>query len=474
MKQIDDAQRELAVPVRTTPSSALRALVVLLICATCWGGCKREDGASQPSKSAASQAAGDGRVLVFAHSFTGRTAVAGREIARMLRGHFEGFSDPPKAFSEAVAEAVRNLPVERTLAELLPSVNLDGVETVFVGFPIWHGQPAPPVFELVNALPLGGKRVVPFFTHLHHAAPEGIARLREAVEARGATWNEPLVLRMPMATTYSEILRRTRRALLARPDIWRTSGPETRAQCDPGPGDGSAALCRIPAGQAWVDVPGLRDGAFDDQYPVLVPVKAFAIGQTEVSVADYAKCVEAGACPPARHTTACTEILGARTDVPVPCVSSIQAKAYCASVGMRLPTLAEWTRAARGDTPDPYPWGATFAFSGRLGNFGETPATAITGYATASPDGGFQSDGYAGLAEGCHFPEGTSRFGVCDLSGNLAELVSPGTLVATDRVVLVGGSWADGEPSSFRVDSGVLIDARLGYEATGFRCAMDL
>jgi sulfatase modifying factor 1 len=83
-----------------------------------------------------------------------------------------------------------------------------------------------------------------------------------------------------------------------------------------------------------------------------VTLKAFEIDQFEVTVADYQRCVQAGACArpdgfdPAAHPT-----------WPAAGLSWTMADGYCRWAGKRLPTEAEWERAARGLNQWVYPWG---------------------------------------------------------------------------------------------------------------------
>jgi formylglycine-generating enzyme required for sulfatase activity len=131
---------------------------------------------------------------------------------------------------------------------------------------------------------------------------------------------------------------------------------------------------------------------------------AFRIGRTEVTNAQYAQCVEAGACTvPSTDSERCHYADASYAEHPVVCVTRAQARAYAAWVGGALPTEAQWLRACQGDDGRTYPWGEV-APDATLVNFdsnvgGTTPVGS--------------------------YPTGASPYGLLDMAGNVWEWAEP-------------------------------------------------
>jgi formylglycine-generating enzyme required for sulfatase activity len=121
-----------------------------------------------------------------------------------------------------------------------------------------------------------------------------------------------------------------------------------------------------------------------------VTLSAFAIDRTEVSQGAYLACVHAGRCSPA----GCGGGTATR-DHPVACVDWFQARTYCAWDHQRLPTEAEWERAARGGADTRvFPWGDEEPTCARANFFdcgrGTWPVGSACG---ASPEGALDMAG---------------------------------------------------------------------------------
>jgi len=202
-----------------------------------------------------------------------------------------------------------------------------------------------------------------------------------------------------------------------------------------------------------------------------VTLSSFWIDRFEVSVADYERCALVGRCEP-RPTSEATRRFD-RPDFPVTRVTWNDAAAYCAFREARLPTEAEFERAARGVTGRRYPWGNLFN-------------TRATNHGRFGWDVTEDADGFVELAPIGSFPDGVTPEGIHDLAGNVAEWVldryapsydaaartdprGPGVGGSNLRVVR-GGSYAQ---PRFRVRGAARAFAEPGERRStlGFRCA---
>ncbi len=145
---------------------------------------------------------------------------------------------------------------------------------------------------------------------------------------------------------------------------------------------------------------------------------------------------------------------------PVFCVSADDADAYCAwrsakeGRKLRLPTSAEWERAARGADGRRFPWGPRFEWSFTSGR--ESRAA-----------------GAVWPAEVGAFPKDVSPFGVLDLGGNVREWCSDVHDPALKQRYVRGGSWAGAGESFFRCATRFWFVSYYTDGGVGFRVAAE-
>jgi formylglycine-generating enzyme required for sulfatase activity len=222
------------------------------------------------------------------------------------------------------------------------------------------------------------------------------------------------------------------------------------------------------------------DQADSDEKPQhTVYLDAFWIDRTEVTNAQFRQCVEAGACQaPATCDWGEPSYGGqGQADRPVVCVNWNQAQAYCQWAGARLPTEAEWEKAARGTDGQRFPWGDDLELDGTRLNFCDRNCE------NTGNDAGV-NDGYARTAPVGTYPAGASPYGALDMAGNVWEWVAdsyggdyyagspqrnpqgPGS--GSDKV-LRGGAW-DRNWSNVRAANRNPYDPKFRGYNVGFRC----
>ena len=237
----------------------------------------------------------------------------------------------------------------------------------------------------------------------------------------------------------------------------------------------------VPAGEFWMG----SDDKDDNEKPLhKVQVEAFYIDKYPVTNASFARFVEEtgyvteaeeankgwiwqsewrevqGACW--RRPTGPGSGIDDRLDHPVVLVSWNDARAYCEWAGKRLPTEAEWEKAARGSDARKWPWGSEWDPT-RL-NSGER------GHGTTTAVG--------------YYTSGLSFYGISDMAGNVWEWVDewykpyPGSACKDDDFgekyrILRGGSW-DSFGHNARCANRTRNLQRACVNVNGFRCALSV
>ena len=223
-------------------------------------------------------------------------------------------------------------------------------------------------------------------------------------------------------------------------------------------------MIEIPGGPFTM---GSDDGLADEKPPHTVVMSTFWFDEFEVTAAQYQVCVDAGGCEDAGRDPGCNGGTTGFGEHPINCVDWAQADAFCGWAGKRLPSEAEWEKAARGTDERAFPWGHT------------PPQTGLLNY----------NDLYGATVEVGAFPDGVSFFGVHDMAGNVQEWTAdfyaadyyatspardPQGPAEGDRRVVRGGHWKLKINVGFHLFS---TTARANFNVDnreptiGFRCA---
>jgi formylglycine-generating enzyme required for sulfatase activity len=311
------------------------------------------------------------------------------------------------------------------------------------------------------------KRLIPILA--------AVALLATACQLGGGQAGEPTALALPIvAPTFTPV-----------PTAQAASGnniPDSGSERVT-PGDAMPQVY-IPEGIFYMG--GVDPKAATDEKPVhQVTMHGFWLDRVEITNGMYDLCVKAGACKiPMEIKSTSRQVYFTNpefNDYPVIYVTWLQAKTYCEWAGRRLPTEAEWERAARGDDTRTYPWG------------------------DQSPDASHANfNSYFGdTTRVGSLPSGVSPYGVFDLSGNVAEWTNdfydsdyyasgvnfnppgPSARSAYFYRVVRGGTYQDADPdirvskrsSVLGSNVGALVDSpewRGEFSPKiGFRCASD-
>ena len=181
-------------------------------------------------------------------------------------------------------------------------------------------------------------------------------------------------------------------------------------------------LLYVPAGEFRMgsdkSVDPEADGSELPQHTVYLD--AYWIDQTEATNAMYSLCVSAGTCTPPGDAGSYTRSFYYKSSqfatYPVIHVNWEQARTYCEWAGRRLPTEAEWEKAARGTDGRIYPWG------------NEPPAGDLVNIADSNTYLYWRNttidDGYADTSPVGAYPNGASPYGALDMGGNVLEWVA--------------------------------------------------
>jgi formylglycine-generating enzyme required for sulfatase activity len=219
----------------------------------------------------------------------------------------------------------------------------------------------------------------------------------------------------------------------------------------------------VPAGKF---TRGSKDGARDEGPEKIIYLDDYYIDKYEVTNARYAACVQAGMCTQPFGTSSVTREDYFNNpefaDYPVIFVSWNDANLYCQWREARLPSEAEWEKAARGSEELTFPWGNAIS-TGRANYNNITGDTSAVG----------------------SYPDGASPFGIMDMAGNVWEwvadwydasyyleikLINPNGPAEGEDRVLRGGSWSSSW-DYIRTTKRLNIYPENKTSSAGFRCA---
>lgn len=215
-------------------------------------------------------------------------------------------------------------------------------------------------------------------------------------------------------------------------------------------------------------------------HPFEVDVPTIDVDRTEVTAAQFHACRQSGQCPweamqlryvdypPERDIHLCTtdgrqhrKPLPGKEDHPVNCIPRFEAETYCAAVGKRLPTDAEFEHAARGGRAENYcPWGPM----SELEEEGRGSCVKRHDIFSTHPV--------------CSHPEENSLHGLCDMAGSVSEFI----MWTEGREAVIEPETPDGGGTVFVLTrGGLLVTFEDGFTPllaesviVGFRCVRDV
>jgi len=210
----------------------------------------------------------------------------------------------------------------------------------------------------------------------------------------------------------------------------------------------------------------------------------FCLDLHEVTVGEYAGCAADHTCSEAPasvewpgisdaehelYDELCNTNRGSQRNHPVNCVTWDQSASYCRAQGKRLPTAMEWRWAARGGEQNrTYPWGEDRPGPAHVNACGKECGKRFEARAQAYG----KSDGNFSTAPVGSYRAGIGRWGLLDLSGNVAEWTNRDER-SWGNVWVVGGSALSGSAEELESVAGEWVDPSARRFDLGFRCASE-
>lgn len=236
----------------------------------------------------------------------------------------------------------------------------------------------------------------------------------------------------------------------------------------------NTSMLLVPAGYF---IMGNENGDHDEMPMEEIYLRSFYIDKYEVTNEKYSLCVEQNFCSPQMFGYIGKDYVSTYSDdpvysnYPVIFINWNMAKTYCEWREARLPTEAEWEKAARGVDGRTYPWGE--GIDCQHATYDRCSYFSIWGMAYPTPVGSHEI--------------GVSPYGVFDMTGNVWEwtssLYQPYPYNQFDGReddlqglrVLRGGSWST---LSYPISDNIRVSARnsapqhYAFNNIGFRCAL--
>lgn len=218
------------------------------------------------------------------------------------------------------------------------------------------------------------------------------------------------------------------------------------------PADANA--CTLNYNIAWVSIAGgsytIGDGTTNRTPMKQITIQAFEMTRSEITVAQYRQCVQAGLCTLPAVTTGCnwTAAAGAKEQQPINCVTWAQAVAYTSyldgldpsAMVYSLPSESEWEYAARSEgmnrTIKIYPWGSTAPSCSRANYINPTNGCGTNSTATVCSRS-TSGDLTGNILRTAN--NGDTVQGLCDMAGNVNEWVAD-TYLANYNSTPIDGS----------------------------------
>ena len=220
-----------------------------------------------------------------------------------------------------------------------------------------------------------------------------------------------------------------------------------------------------PEDEIWAGVPGGLFRSGPDQVEVEVP--AFRIHRSEVTNRLYGRfldeCPAGDACGPRDLPSYWddADYVAAHPDLPVVFVTWQDAAAYCRWAGARLPTAAEWEKAARGSDGRTFPTGPAL----------DPDAVNILGADHRDRKTRADKQIPTWAVTDARYRRDASPYGVLGLAGNVSEWTSTASEDEPDLRYAAGGSWDSWELSDARVYHRIPKNPNDRSSSLGFRCA---